>query len=246
MSEQQTAVAEAEVIPTTPVENADAGTDSNSAPETVEATETQPKENKTPDWLQRKIDKKTAQQRAAERERDAYRAELERLKASLNAETPAQQPTPHTQIDPMALAETLKRQIRSEEASNRTFEAGIKEFPDFEAACSTVGQHFQEELAARPDFFEVLNDLPDAHKVYYSLAKNPEELARILDQSPAKMALALAKKSAEISAPKSKPISNAPKPTTPIGGSAKVGNEYRPDMSMQEYQAWRKTQSNSG
>lgn len=239
MSEQQSEVPVTEAAvetPATPVETPDAGTGTeNTQPETA------PVKDDMPHWAIKKIGKATAKLRSAEQERDAYRAELDRLRSQQQTDSPAQ-PTV-ANVDPIQLASVLKQQIRTEEASNRTYEAGLKEFSDFDAVCNTAGQHFKEEFLARPDFFEALNELPDAHKVYYALAKNPDELSRILEQPTAKMAVTLARKASEIAQVRPKAISNAPRPVTPIGGTARVDTGYRPDMSMEEYAALKRKSS---
>jgi len=75
----------------------------------------------------------------------------------------------------------------------------------------------------RADFMEIVTDpdiIPDGHKVLSALAADPDEARKIAKLPPAKMAAALVRYQANMKQPE-KPISSAPAPIKPIGGTAK-------------------------
>ncbi len=77
--------------------------------------------------------------------------------------------------------------------------------------------------------------IPDGHKVVAALAANPEEATRILSLDGLRMAAAPTK-FASTAKPPEKPISKAPEPIKPIGGTVKA-SEPNENQSMKEWMA---------
>ncbi len=86
-------------------------------------------------------------------------------------------------------------------------------------------------------------------ELMYELSKDPKELKRICSLNPISAAMALGKIEARISKPSKtsdepKPKSKVPEPVSPVrtkGGTVAKG--YREDMSLREYESWRKESS---
>lgn len=179
-------------------------------------------------WFQTRIDELTRLRRDEQRAREAAEAELKVIKAQKPAEEGA---------DPLKVglsradwdaqvrteAQKLVQQQMWENKAQNWLEAGNKEFGSaaFNEKCDMVAAL---GAADRPEFRSLIVDpdiVPDGHKVVMRLADNPEEAQRILAiVDPVKLAAALTKFA--MTEPKPDvPVSKAPKPITPIGGTAK-------------------------
>jgi hypothetical protein len=74
----------------------------------------------------------------------------------------------------------------------------------------------------RPEFLQVIvNELENGPQVYYQLSQNLEEAERILKLPTAKMILEIGRMSDKVAKPAVKPISKAPAPVSPVGGTPK-------------------------
>jgi hypothetical protein len=103
-----------------------------------------------------------------------------------------------------------------------TLNAGNKEFgaAEFAEKCNVVANM---GFGDRTDFMEIVTDpdiIPDGHKLLSALADDPDEAQKIARLPPAKMAAALVRYQNTMKQPE-KPISSAPAPIKPIGGTAK-------------------------
>src|SRR5690348_10352048 len=145
--------------------------------------------------------------------------------AKAKSETPTPTSLTREQYERDVKAEAL-RQVQAEryQARSQTWlNNGVKEYgmEAFNERCDLLAAMGASD---KPDFMEVILDpdiIPDGHKVVAQLAEKPEEAQRILAMpSPVQRAAALVKFSMTIPAEK-KQISNAPKPISPIGGTAK-------------------------
>lgn len=114
-----------------------------------------------------------------------------------------------------AAAKQLLQQERFDEACNKTFDAGKKDFPDWESSLRTFGM-----LGGAPqEFLEAVTAMDSGHKVIHHLGQNPEAAERLLSLPPLRMAMELTRLESSLSkAPP--PVSKAPPPISPVGGRA--------------------------
>lgn len=220
------APAEVVVTPTEQVQ-APESTAQTSGTEQTEVAE-KPKDSAPKgDWVQRRIDQLTREKHEANR-----RAEEAEARAAQVAPTAAT-PTAATPKDIDRAVEQRLRQRDFDSACNKVFEAGKKEFPDFDSSLKT----FQMLGGAPAEFLEAVTSLDNGHKVLQHLGQDPDAASHLLSLSPLKMALELAR--LETSLGKAPSVSKAPAPITPIGSkSAPVEpDEFK---STAEYIAWRK------
>lgn len=212
------------------------------------------KPKKTP-WWEGRIKQTTWEKKEAQRRAETAEAEAVVLREQIaamqrgNGEPSAQevQPAPQrTVAQPVLTQDDINRraeQIANErfaaqtfnDQCNKTYEAGKAEFKDFDAARDQLATNFGDILQSRPDFLEAINAVPGGHKVFYELGMNPETAAHMLTLPPVRLTAELALMGAKLSAPKSTPVSGAPKPITPVGGTAQISNELTDDLPKDEW-----------
>jgi hypothetical protein len=201
-----------------------------------------PEKKKTP-WELRRINEETNKRREAEKRLAEAEAELKRLRAPKPVET-SEEPE---RLDVEAIRAQERDRIRLEEAGkieaerfnaacNQTYEKGVAAFgADFDNATATLSQALGDEMQKRPEFLQAITELDNGHQVYYELSRNPEEAERLLRMPPVKMALEIAKMSANVTKPAPKPISKAPAPVAPVGGAAKPTIRLEDDIPMDQW-----------
>lgn len=207
------------------------------APEAPKAAETQP-EGEKPNKLkkspyQARIDALVREREAKASEAAAARAEAEMYKAM--AEGKAEGKLAPTQAEIEALVEAGIQRKAIERQSQKVFQTGAAEYPDFNDRCNVVASLGAGE---RADFMQVITDpdiIPDGHKVIAQLAENPDEAARILALPTPQMSAALVKFQIEHSKGASKPVSSAPAPIKPIDGTSRPGGGMNDQQPMSEY-----------
>jgi hypothetical protein len=207
------------------IESTEQGTE-----QTSEATPVidQPKVEKTPAWVQKRIDQLTAEKYQERQGREAAEKRLSEQQFTAPEQTNAP-------ADVETRAKQLIAQRDFDSSCNKVYEAGKSEFSDFDAAL----QNFSLLGGLPPSFLEATTQLPDGHRVLYQLGKDPEQASRILNLPPIPMALELAKLIA--AKPAAKPVSRAPSPISPIDGTGRV--ETDPEkMPIKEWMQWRKAQ----
>lgn len=184
--------------------------------------------------VQKRIAQLTFQREQAKREAAAARAMLEAKLSGTSADKPQD-----FQAEVNKTAAHMRAEESFNEASNRTFEKGVADFPDFKTAVQAFD--LIGGLHDHRGFIEAINSLPNGHAVFHHLGKNLDAASDILEiKSPVQMAVKLAELSGSLAKPK-KQISNAPTPPTPIsGGAASSGSKDPNKMSMAEYMEWRK------
>ncbi|WP_155635584.1 hypothetical protein [Burkholderia territorii] len=195
-------------------------------------------------WVPKRISEITAARRKAEEERDALKAEIERLRAATAAE-PAQ-PTaaavPQPDIEKLADA-LAERKLNDREMSRKIAainEAGAKEFgDDFEKSV----QNLNMAGIGGPDFLKVLTSIDGAEKVVTYLGK-PEHLneaLRIGSLDPVQMGIEMVKLSEKASKAFAKQVSKAPPPIETVTSRGNAGGDGpEPDPSDQKaWIAWR-------
>ena len=187
----------------------------------AEAISGDPPKPKIKPWFQTRIDELTRQKHEERRQREELAAQLEALQKPADGRPPA--PTPETyKRDVETAAAAIVAQKEATTRNQAFLQAGNKDFgpEEFTEKCNVVAS-----LGAgdSPEFMKIITDpdiIPDGHKIVAALADQPEEAHRILSLEPVKMAAALTRFASQAK-PTDKPLSQAPKPITPIGGSAK-------------------------
>lgn len=207
----------------------------------AEAAPAKPSKPAKKPWFQERIDELTRQRRDAERERDELKAKI-----------PAEEAEPAA-FDPKNFDALVKEEAIRLNAAEKTkartkgwWDAGAKEFGGevFNDKCATVAAMGAGDS---PEFMQIITDpdvIPDGHKVVAALADNPDEAQRILGLPPIQMAAALTRFGATATVKAAeKPLSSAPAPIKPIGGSAKASEPSDADdiktwAAKRNAQAW--------
>ncbi|QTO46325.1 hypothetical protein [Burkholderia latens] len=194
-------------------------------------------------WVPKRISEITAARRKAEEERDALRAEIERLKSATPTD-PAQPTHAAPPPDIEKLADALaERKLNDREMSRKIAainEAGAKEFgDDFEKSV----QNLNMAGIGGPDFLKVLTSIDGAEKVVTYLGK-PEHLneaLRIGSLDPVQMGIEMVKLSEKASKAFAKQVSKAPPPIETVTSRGNAGGDGpEPDPSDQKaWIAWR-------
>src|SRR5574343_292465 len=101
-----------------------------------------------------------------------------------------------------------------------------------------------DETFNRPDvpvsqmMSEVMLDSPQGTELAYYLGKNPGEARRIASLPMHRQAYELGKIESKLAAPPQRTKTNAPTPTSPVGGK-EMPTKKPEDMSYEEYKSWR-------
>lgn len=205
-----------------------------------------PVERKKPSWELRRISEETNKRREAEKRISEMETELKRLRAAKTEPVAAEEPAT---VDIEQLRAQTRDQIRQEEAinlanerfnaaCNETFEKGKALFGhDFENAADTMSKALGDEMMKHPEFLQVIvNELDNGPQVYYELSKNLEEAERILKLPTAKMILEIGRMDDKVAKPVVKPISKAPAPVAPVGGTPKSSHRLEDeDVPMDQF-----------
>lgn len=163
-------------------------------------------------WFEKVIARKDFEAREATRRATALEAEISRYR---QGQAPQEAPPPG--YVPVADVERMVEQHAATSRLNADCDAvadyGAEKFPDFGEA----QRNLQMMGGITPTFLEVVTGLgkEDGARVFRELGLNPDRAERILQMSPARMGVELARMAA---APAPKPaVSKAPPPITPIG-----------------------------
>ena len=198
------------------------------APETPETQEPQDNEAKTSDAekearaKQRRIDRLTSNVYRERAENEQLRKSLEQFQRQ-SAEQPGQDAHQLT----AAQIEALVEQRANERLSSQTLnERTGKVDAQLQKAIGADLPGFYEEIQAAGNagasLVKAAIELDDAADILAFLAKDGDELDKVLSLSPIKQAAYMGRLSARIEAEKSAPKrSNAPAPLSPVKGSAK-------------------------
>jgi hypothetical protein len=213
-------------------------------PETVEIPEEKPTEAEAPEgvkteeveakpaeepvkpkikpWYQKRIDELSALRAKEREEKDALAAKL----ATFEKPDPD---APQT-FKPEQFQDLIRQEARNIVAQESYLKraeswvkAGKKEFGDgeFDSMCADVASM---GVGDSPEFMQIITDpeiVPEGHKVIAMLREDPDTAERILAMPPMKMSAALALMSTKEKPAAPAGISKAPRPITPVGGSAK-------------------------
>lgn len=218
---------------------------------------------KLPDWAQAQLNNMAAEKRIAEREAKRLADEVAALKA------PKTTPPVATQADAAAATNAapdggykteaeFNAAVQAEAANREATARAQQQQHEFDAACNTAyeagksafGDDFdgavanlQSVGAMNRDMLDLIVATDDPAKVLYELGSDPDKAASILALPPAKRAVEIAKLSVAPQAKKTPtPLSNAPRPVTPIDGSARTSAEPSDNDSDEVFFAKREAQ----
>lgn len=240
-----------------PLPNEDVGRNAVTPPEGGEA---EPTDNKRTPWFQRRIDQLTAEKWEERRTAENLRKQTTDLLAQLaearknpivspvtlpaegtpppanNAPTSPHQGLSEAEINAMAekRADEIARQRAFNKSCNEVAEAGKDEYPDFDRALGT----FQMLGGIPTALLEVITEMPNAHKILYSLGKDPDLAERVVKMSPGKQALELARLENSVTKPTPRAISAAPPPVRPIDTNSRASDDPE-KMSMEDFVKFR-------
>ena len=195
------------------------------APETGTEQTEQPEDEapkpKGKPWFQERIDQLTREKYDERRRAEAAEAFAEKLS---KGET-EQAPTPPD-------VDRLVEQRAAQLAQANQFNAKCDTI--YSSGAGEFGQEWDSTLAnfgmlggLNQPFLEAVTQLPDAHKVLHALGTDMDAAARIMSLPPIPMAMELAKLSNRPA--RTKPVSNAPPPISPLDGRGSVG--FDPETS---------------
>lgn len=198
------------------------------------------------DWAIKRINELTRQKHDASREAQEARQAAERYRMLAEqlqrGEEPAdvvQGPKEEPDIEKL-VSERAAQQARQQAAQQRGQEvakAGGAEYGDFTSAVQTL-----DALGITQDAVESILAMDDAHKVLYTLGKNPDEAARILSLSPLQQGRELERLALRANNPAAKAVSKAPPPVKPVDSTATAEKDPA-KMSMDEWAKWRNQQA---
>jgi len=202
--------------------------------------------------LKRRIDRLTwekydAQRRAQEAERQMQAWQEAQRRAAM----PPGADDPEARAFQRFQAEQAQRDFN--QACNRVFEAGSRDYPDFREAVSALQA---VGYGNRPDALGAIAAMPEGHHVYRALAQDLDNAARILALPPMHMAVELARMAHQRDAahtpgngtapPAAAPtasITRAPAPLRPVGGNSSRPEKRPEDMNTAEWIRWRDKQT---
>lgn len=176
---------------------------------------------------QKRIDRLTREKWEARRETAALSARLSEIERQQQATR-----DPNAPLSPQDFQRAVEQRAteqRQQETFNaqcdEVFDAGTKEFPDFEASLG----NFRTLGGLSPALIEAAIETDAAAKVLHYLGKNLEEAETILKLSPARMGAAVAKLASKVSAaPPPKPVTKAPAPIKPLASTSTVSDDQEP------------------
>lgn len=190
-----------------------------------------PKPNRLPESVQRRINELTRQKHEGQRQIEELSRQVAQFQ-QLQQGDPSQ-PQQLAQ-DPQQIAQQIVQRQNFDAACNRVYEQGKAQFGDFDSAISNLSV-----LGVQPEFLEAVTAMDNPHGILYTLAGDLDNAARIMSLPPVLQGRELAQIALKAAAPVSAPVSKAPAPITPVDGSASVNSDPE-KMSTEEWMAWRK------
>jgi hypothetical protein len=258
MNEVENALTGAEVVPAATeevvVEIQEEG--SAAATEQIEQVQQQgqPRDEKGRYVPQERLNEVTKARRMAERERDALRAELERERQSRQAVAtppPDQPPAPEqfgydlakwqqetAKYYADAAARSVDARYREQELQRTRQETG-RQFEQKARAFQAETPDYEDRVQFSPEVIDVIANSDHGPALAYHLATHLDEADRIARMSPHLAAVQLGRLEAQVSAPKRKPVTQAPPPAPTLSGGSTAPRGIRAGMSYEQYKAAR-------
>ena len=234
-------------------------TQTEGAPENQSQPDPAPQPEKTPAWLQRKIDKLTFERREAERREQANQEELENMRRALAASRGEEQQEESLTPDQIRQQERQRyEQQAAEEQSAQKFMSQTEVIAKAvagthgDAAVSQATQLLSERAGldfsnkSHRELISDISELPNSGDVYYALAHDPGAASDILDASPRRQYALLTQFAAKVGqkapaaqaeTPAAPAVSKAPPPVSAPSGAAPAGKKsiYDPNVSPAEF-----------
>lgn len=238
------APANPEVVQETPQVTADADTPKDD----------QPRDEKGK-FVQKRINELTREKHEARRQAEQYQRELEQARQELARARQPAAPDPNEDFP------AYVRHLASEEARNlveqeRTSWQQQQQQQYYQSLAEQHSARETEYANSHPDYIEavdaftsiagvnpyvaeVLMTSDHGPAVVHFLGQHLDEASRILAMPPHMAAAAIARIEARVSAPKPKPVTNAPTPAPILGGGSVVPTAIRDGMDYEEYKRLR-------
>ncbi|GBR43351.1 hypothetical protein [Gluconobacter roseus] len=214
---------------------------------------------KTPAWLQRKIDKMTFERRESERQAQTAREEMENLRRALAAARGEQQEEP--QLTPDQIRQEERQRFEQQQAEQQSVQKFASQTEVI--AKSLAGAHGEDAVGqatqllseragldfgnkSHRELIADISELPNSGDVYYALAHDPDTAGTILDASPRRQYALLTQFAAKVGkpapaaqaqTPAAPAVSKAPPPVSAPSGAAATGKKsiYDPNVSPAEF-----------
>lgn len=263
MSEVEAALTGAEVAPVV-------STEATQAPESTteqvdEQKAEQARDEKGRFVPQERVNEITRARREAERERDYWRSQAEQRQQAANSQPNTQSSEAPPSLEDFGWDMGKWSHAMTEYAVNKASAQAEQRFQQQSQRQhqQTVEQQFeqrsQEYAKAHPDFDQAVTDLTRAVQFHpaiveaigfsergpelvHHLAKHLDEADRLARLPPHIAAVQLGRIEAQLTAPKVKPVTNAPNPAPTLGGAASQSSKDPDRMSDAEFAAWRRRQ----
>lgn len=269
MSDENTAVDGAQVATAettaTPPEQTQEGAQATTTEqvETQEQQEQRSRDEKGRFVPQERVNEITKARRTAERERDDYQRRVQELEQRLSQSqpsAPASEGVPTleqyewdhgkwaqalTEYSVRKATEDAEKRIREQERNRSQAEIGQKfeerarayaaQHPDYEQA---IGE-LSASVRLQPEVVESIGLSEHGPAIVHYLAQHLDVADRVSRLAPHLAAVEIGRIEARVSAPKPKPVTNAPTPGQTLAGGAAPQKGIRSDMSYADYKAAR-------
>lgn len=197
-----------------------------------------------PEWAKSRFDRLTAQRNDAVRKSAELESQLRALQAASQAGTPGQtqpgQPVDAERIRADARREAQQEAFAAQQAQdfnarcNAAYEAGLKEFPDFDNRVQTLRMIVGD---AAPVLFNAVTQFDQPQKLLAELASKPDIAERIVQMPPFQAAIELSKLASRVPA---NTVSSAPAPVSSVSQAAGTVSDGDPSkMTDAEWAVWR-------
>lgn len=196
--------------------------------------------------MQRRIDKRTADvyRERAEKEQLAQRlAELERRQVTPQGEEQQTAVDENViQTKALTLAQEIAQQQRFQASVNDVLKAG-KALEKFDEACNTLNEElpFYERTGKPTPFLAAVLEFDAPAQLLHHLGTNPDLAAELADLTPTRLVRRLDAIERELTEKAKPKTSSAPKPLTPLRGSAS-GSDLSDELSADEWRERRNRQ----
>jgi hypothetical protein len=208
-------------------------TESEAESETEQETETEVVKKES--GVQKRIDELTREKYQARQRAEQIERENESLRAFLQQQVNNE--VPRVDIEELVKQEATRQREtdRFNEACNKTYDLGQKEFNDFDATVSNL-----QVVGVTPQFLDLVASSDAGHKVLHYLGTHLEEADKLIRMPPHQMGRALAILEMNIGNSKQK-VSKVPPPITPLSGKTVAGKKDPAVMTDDEYMKWRRS-----
>jgi hypothetical protein len=219
-----------------------ASTEATTEQTQVETPEAQEDKVKKEPWFQKRIGELTREKYGYRSEAEQARAEAQQLREMLSRVQAGETQQPNEELVPKTLVQQEAARLLQErsfnESCNKVYAQGKTEFPDFDSALGNL-----QMVGVSREFLEFTAASDAGAKLIHHLGGDLDEAARISRLPPVLMARELTRLEMKLSQPVVKPVSKAPAPITPVGGtSASTKDLSDPNLSDAEFAKLRKAQ----